>query len=91
MFHSALNCAKVSEMARINPLAVWLEAVGESKNGFLKRIGCSTHTLYDFLAGVNKEYSARTLKRFEDGTGGEVTMRMMFDWLDETQKEQEKA
>lgn len=66
----------------INPLKAWLERVGETATSFMDRTELSSHTIYDLFADRNKDYGIKTLRRIEEGTGGEVTIRMISDWLE---------
>lgn len=68
------------------PLVAWLDRVGESKVDFIERSGMSNRTLYDLLNATNKDYGIFNLQRIEVATRGEVTMRMIVDWLNRKQK-----
>ena len=65
------------------PLARWLNKNHQSVKDFAQRIDMPWGTLYRILHAEKRQYSADTLRRIEVGTGGEVTMRGLMDWLDE--------
>jgi hypothetical protein len=71
----------------INPLRAWLKHVGERADWFRKRTRLSSRTLYDILGDKPKNYGILTLRRIEEATGGEVTIRMMLDWLERGSEE----
>lgn len=73
-------------MTELNPLAVWLEKVGESKTDFMRRSGMKRRTLYDILGDVKKDYGILTLSRIEEATGGAVTVRKIVDWLNKIRR-----
>lgn len=64
-----------------NPLGAWFSRVDETKDAFIERTGISRASLFHVLADLDLDYSVRTLARIEEGTGGEVTVRMLLDWL----------
>ena len=68
--------------AEINPLRAWLDRVGETGVAFQERTGLSSRTLYDVLGDVPKNFGILTLRRIEEATGGEVTVRQIIDWME---------
>jgi hypothetical protein len=75
--------APVEEMTggEVNPLEAWLRSVREKKKDFLARTGIPRATLFDLLRGADKDFGMRTLTKIENATGGEVTIKMLRDWL----------
>lgn len=69
-----------------SPLHLWFERVGEKKVDFMDRTGIGNRVLYDLLDGTKRDYLYSTLRKVESGTGGEVTVRMIGDWLDRIHK-----
>ena len=67
---------------QINPLQDWFERTEAKKVEFADHNGIARNTLFDILGDKRKDYGIVTLRKIEAGTGGQVTVRMIGDWLD---------
>jgi predicted transcriptional regulator len=64
-----------------NPLQAWFERTGEAKLEFADENDISRNTLFDILGDKRKDFRIGTLSKIESGTGGQVTARMIMEWL----------
>lgn len=63
------------------PLETWLDRHGESVTDFAERAGLAFSTCYDIIGGKRRSYRVDTVSRIETATAGEVTLRMLIDWI----------
>jgi len=68
-------------MIETGPLYRWFEGSNETKTEFMERTGVKKTTLFDLLKGKDKDYGILTLQKIEAGTGGQVTVRTLMEWL----------
>ena len=63
------------------PLSLWFDRTGEKKLEWADRNLISRGTLFEVLGGKRSDHSISTLMKIEAGTGGQVSVRAMIEWL----------